>query len=85
MRGALSWLSGVMDNAIYPVLFVDYCATLDADLALPLPRAVSKRERKWVGVWLLGAFFSLAQTKASSSSCLSLSPLFLSAPLLYSY
>jgi len=40
MRGALSWLSGVLDNAIYPVLFVDYCTMLDARLALPLPRAV---------------------------------------------
>jgi len=54
MRGVLSWLSGVMDNAIYPVLFVDYCATLDAGLALPLPRAVSSREKGRVCVRLTG-------------------------------
>lgn len=27
MRGSLSWLSGVIDNAIYPVLFAGTCVT----------------------------------------------------------
>ncbi len=29
-----------MDNSIYPVLFVDYAASIDARLGLPVPRAI---------------------------------------------
>ena len=35
MRGSLSWLSGVIDNAIYPVLFAGACVTMGASKSLP--------------------------------------------------
>eukprot|EP00667_Euglena_gracilis_P006984 EG_transcript_7057 len=41
MEGLLSWVSGMMDNALYPVLMVDYFLYLTPSLADPLLRYVT--------------------------------------------
>ena len=48
-EGWLSWLANLADNALYPVMFVDYLAYLSGDMA-PLER------------WLIGLLFIIAIT-----------------------